>query len=90
MWSGNASYCIFYCTFGLTQKYQKVKHGEKLRAPVAACGAQQRTSELCLRSFGIAARCRQFAAAPSGGLQLAGLVHVAPTSVNRTPPQLVQ
>ena len=50
-WSGKTSDCIFYCTFGLTQKYQKVKHGEKLRARAASLAERSRKTALFARSL---------------------------------------
>ncbi len=41
----------FYRTFGLPQKYQKVKHGEKLRAPTAALAERSRKTALFARSL---------------------------------------
>ena len=41
----------FYRTFGLTQKYQKVKHGEKLRALTAALAERSRKTALFARSL---------------------------------------
>ena len=37
---------VFLCTFGLTQKYQKVKHGEKLRVPSPSLAERARKTAL--------------------------------------------